>query len=86
MPESPPLLSPLQRKLAGLALSGLSLAVLVACVAVLFRALALFFETFGGMLWPLIVAAVLSLLLEPVCSFWRNASGCRAPRRSSCFI
>lgn len=72
-PESPaPLLAPWQRKLAGWAVAGLSAAVLVACVTGLFHAITLFFATFGGVLWPLIVATVLSLLLEPVCTFFEK--------------
>lgn len=69
-PESPaPLLNPLQRKLAGWAVAALSVTVLLACVAGVFHGLGVFFAIFGGMLWPLIVAVLLSILLEPVCSF-----------------
>jgi predicted PurR-regulated permease PerM len=72
-PESPvPLLAPWQRKLAGWAVAGFSAAVLIACVTGLFHALTVFFATFGGVLWPLIVATVLSLLLEPVCTFFEK--------------
>src|SRR6478735_5582732 len=71
--ESPaPLLAPWQRKLAGWAIAGFSAAVLLACVVGLFHALTVFFATFGGVLWPLIVATVLSLLLEPVCTFFEK--------------
>lgn len=66
--DTGPLLTPIQRKLAGWAVAALSVAVLFACVGGLFHALGLFFSTFGGMLWPLIVAVLLSILLEPVCS------------------
>lgn len=69
-PATPsPLLNPLQRKLAGWAVAALSVTVLMACIAGLFHGLGVFFATFGGVLWPLIVAVLLSILLEPVCSF-----------------
>lgn len=72
-PESPaPMLAPWQRKLAGWAVAGLSAAVLIACIAGLFHGLGVFFATFGGVLWPLIVAILLSILLEPVCSFFET--------------
>ena len=76
-PDSPgaPLLSPSQRRLAGFAVAALSAAVLLGCVAAVFKALAMFFAVFGGALWPLIVAIVLSFLLEPVCTFLEKRFG-----------
>ena len=67
-PDPAPLLTPTQRKLAGFAIAGLSVAVLLGCLGVVFKGLAIFFATFGGALWPLIVAVMLSFILEPVCT------------------
>lgn len=68
-PDSAPFLTPIQRRIAAFALTGLSIAVLLGCVAAVFRGLSAFFAIFGTALWPLIVAVVLSFILEPVCTF-----------------
>ena len=65
---SPALLNPWQRRLAAWAIVAVCVSVLSWFALAVFRALANFFDTFGGVLWPLLVAAVLSLLLEPVCT------------------
>ncbi len=65
----PALLNPWQRRLAAWALVALSVSALAWFALAVFQGVAKFFDTFGGVLWPLIVATVLSILLEPVCSF-----------------
>lgn len=68
MPAEPadPLLSPMQRRIVGFALSMLavlgSLALLVGTLIVLGRAIGFF----SGVLWPLAIAAVLALILRPL--------------------
>lgn len=68
--KSPPLLpAPWQRALVAWAIVALALSALSWFALAVFRMLASFFDTFGGVLWPLIAATLLSLLLEPVCTF-----------------
>jgi len=62
-------LSPLQRKLVTTALAGLSVFVIGALLFGVFRLLSSFVQTFSGVLWPLAVAGILAMLLQPVVGF-----------------
>lgn len=64
-----PILSPLQRRMTGWAITCLALATLGAFAIGSVTLLGRFMNRFGDVLWPLIVAGVLSLLLDPVCDF-----------------
>ena len=58
-----------QRRLAGAALTCLAFAVIATFALGCFRVFAEFIQRFGGVVWPLVIAGVLSLLLDPVCDF-----------------
>lgn len=62
-------LTSLQHRLITTALAALSLVVIIALVLGLFRALAGFVGTFSGILMPLAVAAILTMLLRPLVSW-----------------
>ena len=62
-------LSPLQRKLITTALAGLSIFVIGALLFEVFLLLSSFVQTFSGVLWPLAVAGILAMLLQPVVGF-----------------
>ncbi len=62
-------LSPLQRRLITTALAGLSVFVIGALLFGLFLLLSAFVQNFSSVLWPLAVAGILTMLLQPVVSF-----------------
>ncbi len=68
-PNSSGLLTKTQRRLGGAAVACLSVAVILLFVLGSFKLVGLFLTTFSGVLWPVIIAVILSLLLEPVCSW-----------------
>lgn len=75
------LLSPWQRRLAAAAITCAA----IACIGLfglgLFKVLSDFIIHFGGVIWPLVIAAMLSLLLDPVCDFIQRRL--RLSRRAS---
>ncbi len=62
-------ISPLQRKLITTALAGLSIFVIGSLAFGVFRLLSSFVQTFSGVLWPLAVAGILAMLLQPIVGF-----------------
>jgi predicted PurR-regulated permease PerM len=60
------LLSPGQKKLLGVTLSALCASVLLIMLYALFLLIHRFFQTFSMVLWPVIVALVMSLILKPL--------------------
>jgi len=65
-------LSPLQRKLITTALAGLSIFVIGALLFEVFQLLSRFVHTFSGVLWPLAVAGIIAMLLQPVVGFFEQ--------------
>ncbi|MEM0965492.1 MAG: AI-2E family transporter [Verrucomicrobiota bacterium] len=65
-------LSPLQRRLVTTALAGLSVFVIGALLYALFDLLNLFVSKFSGVIWPLAVAGILAMLLQPVVGLLEN--------------
>jgi len=65
-------LSPLQRRLITTALAGVSVFVIGALVFGLFILLNQFVGNFTNVLWPLAVAGILAMLLQPVVGFLEN--------------
>lgn len=64
--ESTPLLSPVQRRLAGFALAFAATLAIAGCFYLVFAGLARFVGAFSGVIWPLAVAGILALILRPV--------------------
>src|SRR5437867_13074277 len=75
--------SPRQARLIWLALTGLAVAVLVALVAALIWGLGQVLEVLAPVLWPLAVAAVLALLLDPVVD-WLERRGLKRAQAIGC--
>ncbi len=72
MEENPPhgfWLSPLQRRLITTALAGLSVFVIGALLYGLFSLLSAFVQGFSEVLWPLAVAGIVTMLLQPIVGF-----------------
>ena len=65
-------LSPLQRRLVTTALAGLSVFVIGALIFGLFLLLNGFVRTFSGVLWPIAVAGILAMLLQPLVRFFEE--------------
>ncbi len=65
-------LSPLQRRLVTTALAGLSVFVIGALIFGLFLLLNGFVQTFSGVLWPIAVAGILAMLLQPLVRFFEE--------------
>ena len=65
---NPAFLSPLQRRIAAGAVTCLAVSVAIAFVGGLFWLLGKFIATFSAALWPVIIAGLLSFLLQPVCA------------------
>ncbi len=72
MNEKPPLLSPLQRRLSAGALTCVAVAVIIAAIVALLWAAGWFVNVFSMVLWPLVIAAILSLLLRPCVRFFEK--------------
>lgn len=74
MPDdtAPPFLTPLQRRLGAAALACVSLLVLVGFAGAMLWLLGKFLTTFSGALWPVILAGLLSFLLQPVCEWFEE--------------
>jgi predicted PurR-regulated permease PerM len=74
--SEPPLpvewLTPAQRRLAGVAVSCASALFLAAVVFGALYLLQRFVANFSGVIWPLAVASIMSLLLRPVVGFFEN--------------
>lgn len=64
--------SPFQKKLISGALAGLAFLVLIAIVVGTVMLAAKFIGIFNPVIWPLIIAMLLALLLQPVCDFLEN--------------
>lgn len=62
-------LSPLQRKLITTALAGLSIFVIGALLFGLFLLLSSFVKNFSSVIWPLAVAGIVTMLLQPIVGF-----------------
>ncbi|MDR3228772.1 MAG: AI-2E family transporter [Puniceicoccales bacterium] len=63
------LLSPAQRKVCGVAAVCVAVGVIAAFAGGVFWLLGKFLAVFSTVLWPLIIAALLSLLLQPLCKW-----------------
>lgn len=75
--------SPLQKKLIAGAVTGLAIVVLIALVVGSVGMAAKFIATFNTVIWPLVIAALLALLLQPVCDFLEKRL--RLPRVAAIF-
>lgn len=64
--ENSPLLSPAQRRLAGLAVGCVAALAIVAALLLLLAGLQRFVAFFSGVIWPLAAAGILALVLRPV--------------------
>ncbi|MDP0498950.1 MAG: AI-2E family transporter [Verrucomicrobiota bacterium JB022] len=62
----PPLLSPWQRRLVGIALALLAVALIATFFTGIFLLLRAFVQTFSSVLWPLAAAGILALVLRPL--------------------
>ncbi|MBC2601700.1 AI-2E family transporter [Puniceicoccus vermicola] len=62
-------ISPMQRKLITTALAGISIFVIGALIFEVFLLLSSFVQTFSGVLWPLAVAGIIAMLLQPIVGF-----------------
>lgn len=61
--------SPIQKKLISGAVTGLALLVLIALVVGAIVMAAKFIAVFNTVIWPLVIASLLALFLQPVCDF-----------------
>lgn len=61
--------SPFQKKLIAGALSGLAIVILVALAVASVMMAAKFIAVFNTVIWPLVIASLLALLLQPLCDF-----------------
>ncbi len=75
MAENPPLLSPLQRRVAACALTTLAGAVLLAALIAALWLAARFMAAFSTVLWPLVIAMIAALLLRPCVGFFEKRLG-----------
>lgn len=64
--------SPFQKKLIAGAVSGLAVVVLFALVIGSIGVAAKFVAMFNTVIWPLVIASLLALLLQPLCDFLEN--------------
>ena len=71
-----PLLSPLQRRIAGAALVTLAAGVLCAAIVAAVFLAAAFVNAFASVLWPLVIAGICSLLVRPVVSLFERVLKC----------
>ncbi len=67
-----PILSPLQRRLLGTGIACLSVLAILFAIGKLLGLAAQFLSTFSQALWPLVIALILSFLLQPVCEFFEG--------------
>ena len=77
--ESPPLLTPAQRKLVGFALGFAAFCAIGWLLYVLLAGVARFIGAFAGVIWPLAVAGILALLMRPVVTFFEQRLKVRRP-------
>ncbi len=61
--------SSLQKRILSWAATGIAISVLIALVFLFCRAAAKFLSVFGTVLWPVVIALLLALLLQPVFAF-----------------
>lgn len=70
--DSPPLLTPTQRKLVGFALGFAAFCAIGWLLYVLLAGVARFLSMFAGVIWPLAVASILALLMRPVVTLFEQ--------------
>jgi len=70
--DSTPLLTPVQRKLAGTALAFAAVVVIVGTLYLALAGLAKFVSAFSGVIWPLAVAGILALMLRPIVALFER--------------
>lgn len=66
------ILSPLQRRLLGAGIACLSVLAILFAIGKLLGLAAQFLTTFSQAIWPLVIALILSFLLQPVCEFFEE--------------
>ena len=77
--ESTPLLTPVQRKLAGFALGFAALCAIGGLLFLLLSGVARFIGAFSTIIWPLAIAGILALLMRPVVTVFERRLKIRRP-------
>lgn len=77
--DSPPLLSPAQRKLVGFALGFAALCAIGWLLYVLLSGVARFISVFSGVIWPLAVAGIMALVMRPVVTVFERRLKVKRP-------
>ena len=77
--DSPPLLSPAQRKLVGFALGFAAFCAIGWLLFILLSGVARFVGTFASVIWPLAVAGIMALVMRPVVTLFEQRLKLKRP-------
>lgn len=79
--DDTPFLSPTQRRLVGAALGFAAVVGILALIVYLLHVVGLVLQRFSGVIWPIAIAGILALVLQPLVGFLQNRF--RLPRLSA---
>jgi len=82
--ETPPLLSPAQRKLVGFALGFGAVVGIFALISLVMAGLGQFLRSFSSVIWPIATAGILALILRPVVAIFQRRL--KLPRLTSVIL